>query len=92
MTQEQFNAILERLPRNPMSGKRKVRDFTPEDLDAEIVEMFSPKVTTSTLDTKDNSDASSIYFDQLSSEILSSKNDNQREKKIQITKPPKSWA
>ena len=44
MTQEQFNAILERLPRNPKSGKRKVCDFTPEDSDAEIVEMFSPKM------------------------------------------------
>jgi hypothetical protein len=42
MTQEQFIAILERLPRNPKSGKRKVRDFTPKNSDAEIVEMFSP--------------------------------------------------
>jgi hypothetical protein len=40
MTQEQFNAIHERLPRNPKSGKCKVRDFTPEDSDAEIVEML----------------------------------------------------
>jgi hypothetical protein len=32
MTQEQFNAILERLPQNPKSGKRKARDFTPEDV------------------------------------------------------------
>jgi hypothetical protein len=53
VTQKQFNAILERLPRDPKTGKRKVRDFTPEDSDAELVEMFSPKTTTSTVDTKD---------------------------------------
>jgi hypothetical protein len=71
MTQEQFNAILERFLQNPKSGKRKVRDITQEDSEAEIVEMFSPKSTISTVDTKDNSDASSIYFDQHSSEICS---------------------
>ena len=81
MTQEQFNAILERLPRNPKSGKRNVRDFTPEDSDAEIVEMFIPKTTISTVDTKDNSDASSIYFGLHSSEILSSNDDNNSKKK-----------
>ena len=51
MTQEQFNTIRERLPRNPKSGKRKVRDFTPEDSEAQIVEMLSPKTTISTVDT-----------------------------------------
>ncbi|KAI2509427.1 hypothetical protein MHU86_4928 [Fragilaria crotonensis] len=73
MTQEQLNAILERLPRNPKSGKRKVRDFTPENSDAEIVEMFSPKTTISTVETKEDSDESSIYFGSFSSEILPSK-------------------
>ncbi|KAI2499093.1 hypothetical protein MHU86_15423 [Fragilaria crotonensis] len=73
MTQEQLNAILERLPRNPKSGKRKVRDFTPENSDAEIVEMFSPKTTISTVETKEDSDESSIYFGLFSSEILPSK-------------------
>ncbi|KAI2509892.1 hypothetical protein MHU86_4457 [Fragilaria crotonensis] len=38
------------------SGKRKVRDFTPENSDAEIVEMFSPKTTISTVETKEDSD------------------------------------
>jgi hypothetical protein len=81
--QEHFNAILERLPQNPKSGKRKVHDFTPEDLDAEIVEMFSPKTTISMVDTKDDSDASSIYFGQHSIEILSFKDDNNSKKKKQ---------
>jgi hypothetical protein len=83
MTQEQFNAVLERLPQNPKSGKRKVRDFTPKDLDAEIVEMFSSKTTISTtaVDTKDDSDASSIYCRLHSCEILSSKDDSNSKKK-----------
>jgi hypothetical protein len=50
MTQEMFNTILKRLPQNPKSGKRKVRDFTPEDSDEEIVAMFSPKTTISSVD------------------------------------------
>ena len=91
ITQEQVNAILEHLLRIHKSGKREVRDFSPEDSDAEIVEMLSPKTTISTVDTKDNSDANYIYFDLLSGEILSSKDDNNRKKK-KITKPPKSWA
>jgi hypothetical protein len=70
MMQEMFNTILKRLPQNPKSGKRKVRDFTPEDSDAEIVAMFSPKTTISSVDTKDDSDESSIYVDLLSSELL----------------------
>ena len=65
MKQEQFNAILERLPPNPKSGQHKVRDFTPEDSDAEIVDIFSPKATISTVDTKDDSDESFICFDLL---------------------------
>ncbi len=73
MTQEQFNAILERLLRNPKSGKRKVRDFTPENSDAEIVEMFSPKTTISTVETRKDSDKSSIYFGLFTSKILPSK-------------------
>ena len=52
--------------------------------------MFSPKTTISIVDTKDNSDASSIYFDLFSSETLSSKDDNNRKKK-KITKPQKLW-
>ena len=83
MTQEQFNAILERLPRNLKSGKRKVRDFTPEDSEAEMVEMFSPKTTISTVDTKDDSDTSSIYFGLHSSELLPSKDDNNSRRKNQ---------
>jgi hypothetical protein len=79
MTQEQRNAILERLLQHPESGKRKVSDFTPEDSDAEKLQMFSPKTTTSTpVNAKDNSDSISIYFELLSSD--------------KITKPPKLWA
>ncbi|KAI2491352.1 hypothetical protein MHU86_23206 [Fragilaria crotonensis] len=93
MTQEQLNAILERLPRNPKSGKRKVRDFTPENSDAEIVEMFSPKTTISTVETKEDSDESSIYFGLFSSEILPSKDGHgSKRQKNKNTKPPKSWA
>ena len=73
MMQEQFNTILEHLPQNPMSGKHKIHDFKLEQSDTEIVEMFSSKTTISTVDTKDDSDESSIYFDLLSSEILPSK-------------------
>ncbi|KAI2510544.1 hypothetical protein MHU86_3812 [Fragilaria crotonensis] len=92
MTQEQLNAILERLPRNPKSGKRKVRDFTPENSDAEIVEMFSPKTTISTVETKEDSDESSIYFGSFSSEILPSKDGHGSKRQNKNTKPPKSWA
>ncbi|KAI2495784.1 hypothetical protein MHU86_18711 [Fragilaria crotonensis] len=42
-------------------------------IDAEIVEMFSPKTTISTVETKEDSDESSIYFGSFSSEILPSK-------------------
>ncbi len=46
--------------------------------------MFSPKTAISTVDTKDDSsDACSIYFGLLSSETLSSKDENNRKKKIQ---------
>ena len=55
MTEEQFNMILERFPRNPKSGKRKVRVFSPAESDIESVRMFSPK-------TKDSSDEDSIYL------------------------------
>ena len=58
-----------------MSGKCKVHNFTPQDSDKEIVAMFSPKASISTVDNKDNNDESSIYFDLLSSEILPSKDD-----------------
>ncbi|KAI2500432.1 transposition [Fragilaria crotonensis] len=44
-----------------------------ENSDAEIVEMFSPKTTISTVETKEDSDESSIYFGSFSSEILPSK-------------------
>ena len=60
MTQEQFNAILKCLPRNSKSGKRKVRDFTPESSDAESVEMFGPKTTLTNVHNKEDSDESSI--------------------------------
>ena len=86
MMQEQFNAIVERLLRNRKSGKRKVRDFTPEDSEAEMVEMFSPKTTISTVDTKDDSDTSSIYFGLHSSELLPSKDDNKQEEKSKSQK------
>ena len=83
MTDEQFNAILERLPRNPKSGKRKVRDFSPMSSDAEIVNMFGPKATVSKVDAKDTSDESSIYFELFSSEISSSKVENSGKKQKQ---------
>ena len=76
MTQEQFNAILERFSRNAKSGTCKVCDLLPEESDAEIINMFSPKATNSKVDTKDDSDESSIYFDLLSSEKLPSKDGN----------------
>jgi hypothetical protein len=84
MTQEQFNAsIIERFPRNAKSGMRKVRDIRPEESDPEIINMFSPKATISNVETKDNSDESSIYVDLLSSEILPSKDDNNSKKSKQ---------
>jgi hypothetical protein len=55
MTEEQFNMILERFPKNPKSGKRKERAFSPAESDIESVHMSSPK-------TKDNSDEDSIYL------------------------------
>ena len=92
MTQEQFNAILERFPRHAKSGTRKVCDLSPEESDAEIVNMFSLKATICRVDTKDDSDESSIYFDLLSSEIMPSKDNNNSKERKQITKPPKLWA
>jgi hypothetical protein len=43
--------------------------------------MFSPKATISKVDTKEDSDESSIYSDLLSSEKLPSKDDNNRKKR-----------
>ena len=51
MTEEQLNTILELLPRNPKSGTRKVRAFSPVQLDTKNVTMFGPKTKISKVDT-----------------------------------------
>ena len=62
MTAEQFNAILERLPRNPKSGTCKVRALSPVQSDTKDVNMFGPKTKISKVDTNSYSDEDSIYL------------------------------
>ena len=63
MTEEQLNTILELLPRNPKSATRKVRAFSPVQLDTKNVTMFGPKTKISKVDTNCYSDDDSIYLD-----------------------------
>ena len=62
-TEEQLNTILELHSRNPKSGTRKVRAFSPVQLDTENVTMFGPKTKISKVDNKCYSDEDSIYRD-----------------------------
>ena len=62
-------------PKNPKSGKRKVRAFSPADSDIESVHMFSPK-------TKDNSDEDSIYLGLSDRQNLSSLGENPKRQKL----------
>ena len=49
MTTEQLNTILSQLlPKNPKSGTRKVRAFSPVQSDTEDVHMFGPKTNVGT--------------------------------------------
>ena len=63
MTVEQLNTILKLLPRNPKSGARKVRAFSPVQSDTENVTMFGPKTKISKVDNNRYSDEDSIYLD-----------------------------
>ena len=63
MTEEQLNTILELLPRNPKSGTRKVRAFSPVQSDTKNVTMLGPKTKISKVDNNHYSDEDSIYLD-----------------------------
>ena len=63
MTEEQFNTILELLPKNPKSGTRKVCVFSPVQSDTENVTMFGPKTKISKVGNNRYSDEDSIYLD-----------------------------
>ena len=63
MTEEQLDTILELLPRNPKSGTRKKRAFSPVQSDTKNVTMFGPKTKISKVDNNCYSDEDSIYLD-----------------------------